>query len=119
MVVAGGIGDSAIERPVSRWKDCDPRRRRPQIPWISPPIGGGIRLALVSVVAQPSGGYQPRAPAQNVLYQIVRDHLETFRAQAARVWEGEHLPRFIDEEFEGFPVRLPEEIANVTQVGGK
>ena len=73
----------------------------------------------MSGVARPSDGYHPRAPAQSVLYQIVRDHLETFRAQAARVWEGEHLPRFIDEEFEGFPVRLPEEIANVTQVGGK
>ena len=81
--------------------------------------GGDIRFTLVSGVARPSDGYHPRAPAQSVLYQIVRDHLETFRAQAARVWEGEHLPRFIDEEFEGFPVRLPEEIANVTQVGGK
>jgi hypothetical protein len=37
-----------------------------------------------------------------VLFQIVHDHLETFRARAARVCEGERLPRFIDEEFEGF-----------------
>jgi hypothetical protein len=37
-----------------------------------------------------------------VLYQIVCDHVETFRAQAARVCEGERLPRFIDEEFDGF-----------------
>jgi TPP-dependent 2-oxoacid decarboxylase len=41
---------------------------------------------LVSGVARPSDGYHPRAPAQSVLYQIVRDHLETFRAQTARVW---------------------------------
>ena len=27
--------------------------------------------------------YQPRAPTQGVLYQVVRDHFETFRAQAA------------------------------------
>jgi hypothetical protein len=37
-----------------------------------------------------------------VLYQIVRDHLETFRAHAARVCEGERLPRFIVDEFEAF-----------------
>jgi hypothetical protein len=61
---------------------------------------------LVSGVARPSDGYHPRAPAQSVLYQIVRDHLETFRVQAARVWEGERLPRFIKEEFEGF-LRCP------------
>ena len=53
-------------------------------------------------VARPSPGYEPRSPADSVLYQIVRDHVETFRAQAARVWEGDRLPRFIDEEFDGF-----------------
>jgi hypothetical protein len=37
-----------------------------------------------------------------VLYQIVRDHLETFRAQATRVGEGDGLPPFIQDEFEGF-----------------
>jgi hypothetical protein len=37
-----------------------------------------------------------------VLYQMVRDHLETFRAHAARAGEGDGLPRFIQEEFEGF-----------------
>jgi len=37
-----------------------------------------------------------------VLYQIVRDRLETFRGQAARVCDGERLPRFIEDEFEGF-----------------
>lgn len=30
------------------------------------------------------------------------DHLETFRGQAARVRDGERLPRFIEDEFEGF-----------------
>jgi hypothetical protein len=34
-----------------------------------------------------------------VLYQAGRDHFETFRAQAARVCDGEGLPRFIEEEF--------------------
>jgi hypothetical protein len=37
-----------------------------------------------------------------VLYQIVRDHYETFRAHAASLRDGEGLPRFVDEEFRGF-----------------
>jgi hypothetical protein len=37
-----------------------------------------------------------------VLYQIVRDHFETFRAEAARAHDGYGLPRFIEEEFRGF-----------------
>jgi hypothetical protein len=32
----------------------------------------------------------------------VRDHFETFRVEAARVYEREALPRFIEEEFLGF-----------------
>ena len=53
-------------------------------------------------VARPSRGYEPRPPSESVLYQIVRDHLEAFRAHAARVCEGERLPRFIVDEFAGF-----------------
>jgi hypothetical protein len=37
-----------------------------------------------------------------VLYQVVRDHVETFRAEAARIHERDGLPRFIEEEFRGF-----------------
>jgi len=37
-----------------------------------------------------------------VLYQIVRDHFETFRAEAVSVGEREGLPRFIEQEFRGF-----------------
>jgi Transposase zinc-binding domain len=72
------------------------------IPGISPTRGGGIRLASVWDVARPSAGYQPRSPSESVLYQIVRDHLEIFRTHAARVCEGERLPRFIVDEFEAF-----------------
>jgi hypothetical protein len=36
------------------------------------------------------------------VYQIVRDHYETFRAQGVSRRDGEELPRFIDEEFRGF-----------------
>jgi hypothetical protein len=32
----------------------------------------------------------------------VPDHLETFRAEAARAHDGDGLPRFIEEEFRGF-----------------
>jgi hypothetical protein len=37
-----------------------------------------------------------------VLYQVVRDHFDTFRAEAARIHERDGLPRFIEEEFRGF-----------------
>jgi hypothetical protein len=53
-------------------------------------------------VAAPSTTYEPRCPAQTALYQIVRDHFETFRAQAACLREGEGLPRFVEQEFRNF-----------------
>jgi hypothetical protein len=45
-------------------------------------------------VSRPSPGYEPRRPGESVLYQIVRDHFETFRVQAATLRDGEGLPRF-------------------------
>jgi hypothetical protein len=53
-------------------------------------------------MGRPSPGYTPKAAAQGVLHQVVRDHFETFRAEAARVYERDALPRFIEEEFRGF-----------------
>ena len=53
-------------------------------------------------MARRSRSYEPRSPAQGVLYQVVRDHFETFRAASVRAGGGEGLPRFIKEEFEGF-----------------
>jgi hypothetical protein len=53
-------------------------------------------------VGRVSTTYRRRHPAQSVLYQIVRDHYATFRAQAASLRGGEGLPQFIDEEFRGF-----------------
>ena len=50
----------------------------------------------------PSARYEPRRPAEGVLYQIVRAHFETFRAQAASLREGEGLPRFVEQEFRDF-----------------
>ena len=37
-----------------------------------------------------------------MLYQIVRDHFETFRAQAAGLRDGEGLPRFVERAFVQF-----------------
>jgi hypothetical protein len=54
----------------------------------------------------PPSDYQPRSPAHGVLYQVVREHYETFRAQAQRASDGAGLPRFVQEEFEGF-LRYP------------
>jgi hypothetical protein len=53
-------------------------------------------------VASPSSSYQPRCPTAGTLYQIVRDHVETFRAQAASLREGDGLPRFVEAEFRDF-----------------
>lgn len=61
----------------------------------------GTRLAPVLGMAR-SSRYEPRSPADGVVYQVVRDHYETFRAQAERASDGGGLPRFVREEFEGF-----------------
>ena len=53
-------------------------------------------------MALPSGTYAPRDPAACVLYQIVRAHFETFRAEASGLRDGEGLPRFVDAEFRAF-----------------
>ena len=58
-----------------------------------------MRPATALRVAQPSTTYEPRRPAQQVLHQIVREHFETFRAQAAGLRDGEGLPRFVEQEF--------------------
>ena len=49
-----------------------------------------------------SSQYEPRDPTQNVLFQVVRDHFETFRGQAASLRDGEGLPRFVEREFREF-----------------
>ena len=44
--------------------------------------------------------YRSRSPEDGVLYRIVRDPFETFRAQAAGVRDGEGLPRFVEQAFQ-------------------
>jgi len=53
-------------------------------------------------MALPSGSYAPREPAASVRYQVVRDHYQTFRVEAAGARDGEGLPRFVVDEFEAF-----------------
>ena len=53
-------------------------------------------------MADPSRAYAPRRAADSVLYQVVRDHYETFAAQAAAWRDGQGLPPFIEKEFRGF-----------------
>jgi hypothetical protein len=53
-------------------------------------------------VGRPSTSYEPRDPAGSAIYQIVQDHFETFRVQAARLRDGEGLPRFVEQEFQDF-----------------
>jgi len=36
------------------------------------------------------------------LHQLVHDHFETFRAQAAQLRDGQGLPRFVEQEFRDF-----------------
>jgi hypothetical protein len=89
-------------RSCTRARSATRGRTACRVPWNSSTSCGGTRLASVCDVARPSRGYEPRSPSESVLYQIVRDHLEAFRARAERVCEGERLPRFIVDEFEGF-----------------
>ncbi len=49
-----------------------------------------------------SARYEPRRPAEDVLYQIVRAHFETYHTQAASLRDGEGLPRFVEGEFWNF-----------------
>ena len=62
----------------------------------------GTAPACWSRVGALSTTYEPRHPAQSLLYQIVREHFETFRAQAASLRDGEGLPRFVEQEFRDF-----------------
>jgi len=41
--------------------------------------------------------YEPRMSSQGVVYQVVRHHFESFRAQAAGLRDGEGLPRFVEQ----------------------
>jgi hypothetical protein len=82
------------------WAAC--RTRALAVRPISFARSAGTAPALWSRVGAPSTSYEPRHPAQGLLYQIVRDHFETVRAQAVSLRDGEGLPRFVEQEFRAF-----------------
>ena len=47
-----------------------------------------------------SSAYTPKVPTTGVIYQVVREHFETFRAEATR-GHDRGLPRFVEDEFRG------------------
>ena len=53
-------------------------------------------------MGRPSETYRSRDPAASALYHVVRDHFETFRADAAALRDSEGLPGFVEQEFRGF-----------------
>jgi hypothetical protein len=53
-------------------------------------------------VSSNSSDYRPRSPADAALYQVVRDHFETFLARAASLRDGEGLTRFVERAFRDF-----------------
>jgi hypothetical protein len=61
-----------------------------------------MRSATAHTVALPSVDYTPRDPADDVLHRIMRDHLQSFLADAAHLRAGEGLLRLVEEEFRAF-----------------
>ena len=97
-----GIAGTASLGPWSAGRNC-------HAAWCGRGVRSSFRLrapwhsaCALSGVARPSTAYQPRVPSDGVVYQVVRDHFETFRAEAARLREGDGLPRFVEEEFRAF-----------------
>ena len=81
--------------------DCmpSPRSPRPQNGTRHRHHGHRARRRLVA--CRPPT-YTPRDPCASVLYTVVREHVETFRVEAARLRDGDGLPRFVDDEFGAF-----------------
>ena len=53
-------------------------------------------------MALPSVDDTPRDPTGEMLHRIVREHLQTFLAEATHLRAGEGVPRFVEEEFQAF-----------------
>jgi len=49
-----------------------------------------------------SATYEPRTPERGVLHAVIREHLETFLAEAARGTDGPGLPDFVEQEFRDY-----------------
>jgi hypothetical protein len=78
------------------------------------PTTSALLRGLVDVHIQIEGPAKALA-----LYQIVHDHFEAFRAQAASLRDGEGLPRFVEHAFRTFlPCGLAGGLARMRCGGG-
>ena len=66
------------------------------------PLGRHAPCSTFSGCRRHPLSYLPRVPERSVLYEVVRDHLETFLANAAASRSDAGLPRFIEREFRDF-----------------
>ena len=103
-IVDGGSGEdppreSCVRGASMARSSCHHRcARRPR-------LAGGLAVALRRAGAHWRAGRSrtlPRDPTASVLYTVVREHVETFRVEAARLRDGQGLPRFVDAEFAAF-----------------
>ena len=88
------------QRPL--YRSSATRTGRPLAPIVRQMECRATRPAPGLRVPAPSSTYEPRRAAQRVLYRIVLEHFETFRAQAASIRDGDGLPRFVEQEFREF-----------------
>lgn len=61
-----------------------------------------MALPAHASTGMPAAAYMPRDPTASALYTVVREHVETFRVDAAHRRDGQGLPRFVDAEFDAF-----------------
>jgi hypothetical protein len=92
--VVGLRRQASVEQHVSRLLVLSPD---PTSALAAAGVACGTRFAVHGGVSQPSSTYEPRTPSQGAVYQVVRDHFETFGAQAAGLREAEGLPRFVEQ----------------------
>ncbi len=64
--------------------------------------GEAIRAGARGHDGCPSGTYVPRRPEDGVLHRTLRQHLETFLAEARARSDGDGLPRFVERELREF-----------------
>lgn len=50
----------------------------------------------------PQEGYQPRSPADQVLHEVVRDHLDEFLETVSLGDDGHGLPKFVEDDLRAF-----------------
>ena len=62
----------------------------------------GAAMVHCRDMASATATYQPPTTQRGILHRVVREHLETFLAEAARAAGGAHLPEVVEHEFRDF-----------------